>query len=332
MESYATTYQPKNQDGKHTPNKPSFFIVGNSKSGTTALYAFLSPHPGIFMSRPKEPNYFAKDFCQGVTVGAFREKTEQKYLAYFAGTEPHKICGEASACYLYSKVAAEEIFKFNPSAKIIILLREPVSFLHSYHMQLLKNPTEDGENVKDFEAALNLEEDRKAGRNIPEGCLVPPLLFYSERIKYAEQVERYLRLFGRENVKVFIYEDFKKNNASIYKEVLDFLGLQPEVMPDFQSYNRGAMLRSKTLQNWFGKLTHGKGWMGPIKNLITSLLPKSLRRTLTRMMYRRVIFRPKPELDPALTLRLKRAFKPEVEKLSRLLDRDLSALWGYRDI
>ncbi|NJR45511.1 MAG: sulfotransferase [Hyellaceae cyanobacterium CSU_1_1] len=45
-------------------NKPSFFIVGNPKSGTTALYNFLKEHPSIFMPKCKEPHYFAKDLCR----------------------------------------------------------------------------------------------------------------------------------------------------------------------------------------------------------------------------------------------------------------------------
>jgi len=104
-------------------------MVGNSKSGTSAIYFALQQHPDIFMCTPKEPNHFATDLCAGVTEGTFVQMSEVEYLALFHDDAGSAVSGDASACYLYSKDAAKKIYGFNPEAKILIILREPVAFL-----------------------------------------------------------------------------------------------------------------------------------------------------------------------------------------------------------
>lgn len=310
-------------------NRPTFFLVGHSKSGTSAMHAFLDAHPDLFMCAPKEPNYFARDFCRGVTRGAYAERTEAEYLALFRDASPFQRCGEASACYLYSRVAADEIYAFEPEARILIMLREPVAFLHAFHLQRLRNPPTEGENVKDFEQALRLEEARKAGRHIPPGCLTPQHLYYSERIKYREQVERYTRRFGLERVKVIIYDDFKDDNEAVYRDVLTFLEVEPTFTPAFGIHNRGVRVRSKPMQELVHTVSHGRGpWRG-VHALVKAAVPGAVRRTLLRTVYRKLVFAPKPDLDPDLVRRLKAIYRPEVERISAFLDIDLVSRWGY---
>lgn len=311
---------------------PSLFIVGHSKSGTTALAKFLGEHPGVFMSSPKEPNYFARDFTRDVTEGPFAERSEGAYLGLFAGARPDQVAGEASACYLYSKVAAQEIAAFEPEAKIVIMLREPVSFLHSYHLQKLKNPLPGAEDIRDFEQALAAEEDRKQGRRLPPHCRVPQLLFYSERVKYAEQVARYLEVFPRENVLVIIYDDFKRDNRAVYDEVLAFLGLDPSFEPEFRDYNKGALVRHKGLQTFMGQLTHGQGAGALLHHPVKWLVPAAARRKMARLAYQRVVFKEKPILSGDLVARLRDRYRPEVVQVSELLGRDLVREWGYGSV
>lgn len=310
-------------------NRPSLFIVGHSKSGTTALARFLGAHPSVFMSTPKEPNFFARDFTAGVTEGSFTERSEASYLALFEEARPDQVAGEASASYLYSRVAAEEIARFNPDAKIIIMLREPVSFLQSYHLQKLKNPPADAEDIWDFEQALAAEEDRKHGRRLPPRCQVPQLLYYSERVRYAEQVARYLAHFPRENVLVIVYDDFERDNRRVFREVLSFVGVDPSFEPEFRTYNRGALVRDKRLQSLVGEVAHGRGAFALIHRPVTWLLPAGVRKRLVRSVYERVVFREKPALSPELVARLKARFRPEVVRISELLGRDLIQLWRY---
>lgn len=311
--------------------KVDFFIAGNSKSGTTALYHFLRYHSRICMSIPKEPNYFATDLCHDAQTGAFSRKTDEEYMRYFRDPDLTKLWGDASACYTYSKVAACEIYSHNPDSKIIIMIRDPVDFLFSYHLQMLKNSVTEGEVEKDFATALHLESDRKAGKHVPKGCLVPELLYYSERIKYTEQIERFFHYFPRSQVRIYLYDDFKLDNAHVYGDVLNFLGLRFERAPQFAHYNASEKLRSKTLQVWLYGLTHGEGRFAHLHSLIKYLTPRRVRRRLVWNVYRRLVFRPKPTIDPSLRRLLQARFRGEVDELSLLLDEDLVARWKYDD-
>ena len=310
--------------------KPSFFIAGNSKAGTTAIQRFLRAHPDVFMCRPKEPNYFAKDFCRDPDPrGSFHPRTERQYLDLFREARPDQLCGEASACYLYSTVAARELHAFAPQAKLLFLLREPVDFLYSYYLQLLKNPVTEGERIRDFSKALALEPERKHGRKIPRGCLLPEMLYYSERVKYAQHLQRFFDYFDRAQIKIIIYDDFKQDNEGVYRDVLAFLGLDATFTPDFRVHNRGALLRNRPLRHLMHKMAFGEGWAQPLKPVLKRLIPLAQRRALMRMIYERLLFKPKPRLDPALVRALKPQFHADVAALSDLLGRDLLTLWGY---
>ena len=157
--------------------KPNFFIIGAPKCGTTALSEYLREHPNIYMCTPKEPHYFDYDFEQ------YREvETLDEYLGLFeAATTEHIAIGEASACYLYSSVALEDIYQFAPQAKIIVMLRNPVDLAYSYHSQLLYASDE---NVPDFEQAWRLQDIRREGKKIPPRCRDSALLQYAAAQQY----------------------------------------------------------------------------------------------------------------------------------------------------
>jgi len=311
--------------------RTDFFIAGNSKSGTSALYFFLSQHPELCMSSPKEPNFFATDFCHGQETGAFTKKSLPEYLSFFDDCSSSRLWGEASACYLYSADAAKNIYSFNPDAQIIVIFREPVSFLHSYHLQQLKNPISEGETEKDFEMALQLEPKRKKGKAIPTGCLIPELLYYSDRVKYAEHLSRFYDYFDPEQILVLIYEDFKRDNEATFNQILDFLNVDRSFRPTFKNHNKGQKLRSKTAQKTVHRLSHGNGaWKG-LHCFLKSALPASVRRFLLQAAFRNVVYKPKDEVDPELKRRLKTQFQSEVSKFSDLIGRDLVKKWGYEE-
>ena len=209
--------------------RPSFFLVGAPKCGTTALCKYLGQHPDICISTPKEVNYFDTDFKTKKSARSLSE-----YLEKFTDGDG-KLCGEGSTSYLYSKEAAQNIHQFNPDAKIIIMLRDPVTVMQSFHSQLLFNGS--SENVEDFAQAIALEPDRKQGRHIPKRCTVPEMLLYREVVSFSEQVKRYLDIFGERQVKIILFNDFKQHTATIYREVLEFIGADSTFETDFVRIN-----------------------------------------------------------------------------------------------
>jgi hypothetical protein len=311
---------------------PDFFIVGHAKSGTTALYEMLRPHPQIYMSPAKEPWFFATDMrprFQPRRVGR-GPQTLEEYLALFAGATPQQLAGEASSSYLWSQTAAGRIVEVQPEAKIIAILREPASFLRSLHLQLLQSHVE---VKKDFRDAISLERDRREGRHIPRGSHRPQLLQYAELVRYVEQLRRYHALFAREQVLVLIYDDFRADNEATLRTVLRFLGVDEEYRLDTLDVNPSVLMRSQPLDDLVHAVSVGRGPLSAAaKATIKALAPRDARRRLLDFTRRRIVHGEPPAVDEGFMLELRRRFKSEVVALSEYLDRDLVSLWRYDEL
>jgi Sulfotransferase domain len=312
------------------PRLPDFFIVGQSKSGTTALYEILGEHPQIYMSKVKEPVFMASDHHDGLwaTVRT-RPRTLEGYLALFADAGPRQQAGEASSVYLWSQTAAANIAALQPAARIIAILREPASFLRSLHLQMLQNHIE---TEKDFGKAISLEPARLAGKQIPRDCPWPAALLYSERVRYVEQLRRYHAVFPPENVLVLIYDDFRADNEGTVRQVLKFLGMDDQVPVQAREANPTVRLRSKQLDDLIHRASVGRGpVMRGVKVGIKAVTSRRLRHGALGMRSSVLYGEPRPP-DERLMLELRSRFKGEVEALSDYLKRDLVGLWGYGSV
>ena len=290
-----------------TSNKPDFFIVGAPKCGTTALYTYFRQHPEIFMSPKKEPQFFASD-----VLGDRRHTcTWADYLSCFAGARGEKRIGEASVAYLGSRCAPQQIKTFNPAAKIIIMLRNPVDMMHSLHSQRLVINTE----YRSFEAALGAEQTQ--GLVLAWGVG----LSYREAARYVKKVQRYFDIFGRENVHVIVYDDFAKDTNAVYGEALRFLGVRSDFRPPtFPVVNANKRVRSHQLYKFLTRPPK------VVRGLSRSMVPGPLRSFLMSALRRlNTAYGERPPMSLELRSRLQTEFKVEVEQLSNLLGRDLSA-------
>lgn len=303
--------------------KPDFFIVGAPKCGTTSIYDYLSQHPEIFMAK-KELHFFASDL---ITPWLKLADPQDTYLSYFTAAKNEKRLGDASVWHLYSEKAAYSIKKFCPTASIIILLRNPVDMLYSYHSFFYRLGKED---IANFEVALEVEDERKQGLRLPKwlynnniGEFFPVEgLFYREVVKYSSQVKRYLECFGRENVHVIIFDDLKKNTAEVYKQTLIFLEVTDNFEPEIKVKNPGLRrrVRSETLRK-------------VVRNPVSLWLVKTLNPQLNEGFFSKLLalwgrlnnrYEPLPPIDHELRMQLQKEFLPEIEQLSQLLDRDLT--------
>jgi Sulfotransferase domain len=295
--------------------KPNFFIVGAPKCGTTALYEYLRTHPNIYMSPVKEPHFFAKD------LGTYpRIKTLQEYEALFAGSTPqHLRVGEASVYYLRSTVAAQNIREFNPQAKIIAMFRNPVEMVHSLHSQLLYVAEE---NVSDFEAAWRLQERRARGLDIPPRSRGAFLLQYGEFARFGTQAERLLSSFPPKQVKLILYDDFTASPKRVYDEVIEFLELPDDNRTEFPRINENKRARLDWLGSFYRKPPPPlRGAFRALKRLVGEGALSALARKILELNTTR---ERRPALRPAFRAELAAAFQEEVDRLARLVDRDLS--------
>lgn len=296
-------------------NKPSFFIVGAPKAGTTALCKYLNRHPQLFIPPEKELRYFSQNPPR-ISL--------DKYLEFFQEGEG-KICGEGTPSYLSHEFTPQAIYDFNPDAKIIIMLREPVALLHSFHAQLLWNGNT--EDVEDFPTALALESERRQGRHIPQKCTNPQVLYYRDFVNFTEQIKRYWERFGKDNVKIILFDDFIRDSEKNYQETLEFLGVEPTFKTEFNVINDRKKVRSRFLQDLYKRPPRKLLEKG--KYLIP--LPQHQRRALLEKIkewlktFNRTKLSPKNKSLPLdIHRELQKEFIPEIENLSQLIERDLS--------
>ena len=304
-----------------TTKKPDFFIVGAPKCGTTSLSRYLGQHPEIFIPKLKEPNYFGRDL---VTRPKKARMELEDYLNLFENTNK-KICGEASTWYLYSQTAAQEIHNFNPNAKIIIMLRNPVDFLHSYHSQCLRTLEED---IQDFKLALEAESERLTGEKTPKNCIRPTALLYSQVVDFAPQVKRYFDVFGRDRVKVILLEDIKKDVTKVYQESLDFLNVHTKFTPEFKLYNPNAKVRNIYLYSlykeflwWLSNLGRSLKPIVPFYSFLKKITINLIRNKALEKLFLERSSREPIEIELRRNIYLK--FIPQINKLSILIERDL---------
>jgi Sulfotransferase family len=311
---------------------PDFFIVGHPKCGTTALYETLRRHPQIFMPRVKEPRLFASDLHRKSQVRSSHHgvNTFEEYLSLFRSAGPEQRVGEASALYLRSRVAAGNIAQVQPAARIIAILREPASFLQSFHLQCVQSRVE---TQRDFRKAIALEEVRREGKNIPRIAPQPEALLYSDHVRYVEQLNRYHAVFPPEQILVLVYDDFRRDNEATVRSVLQFLEVNDTSPIEVVEANPTVRVRFHHVHALIHALSLGgdSRW-GAVRRSVRALTPDRLRSKALDEARRRVIYATPAPPDESLMLELRRRFKGEVVALSEYLERDLVSLWGYDSI
>lgn len=234
-------------------------------------------------------------------------RDEEQYTQLFAGAAG-KTIGETSAFYLCLPGTAERIAGAVPDAKILIILREPAARAYSAYMHLVR----EGRETLRFEEGLSREGERKE-----KGY--EPMWWYKELSLYSSQVKRYLEAFGRERVKVLLYEEFYAHPEQALREVFAFLGVKEDAVIDTSlSYNAGGVLKSRRL---YTLLTNFIREPNALERSIKTLLPVRLRDALATKAVGSLV-RPVP-MDPQIRALLKPYFVEDEAKLEDLLQRDL---------
>ncbi len=294
---------------------PNFFIVGAPKCGTTSMYSYLSGHPEVYFPEIKEPHHFASDIYSPMYV-----RDRRDYLDLYSGWGGEPVVGDASVWYLYSRRAAAEIHDFCPEARILVMLRNPVEMVHSYHSQRLAWGNEE---IRDFAAALDAEGERRRGNLLPRRNPYPVEgLYYSEIARYAEQLERYLTRFGRERVHVILFDDFRSSTADVFRRVLLFLEVDPDYTPRFAVQNPNRVRRSMWLHNM---LYHAPAGLVSGAKMV---VPPPLRRPLWSFLARaNTSYRQRPPIEASQKQRLQRYYRDDILRLGAILERDLETLW-----
>jgi len=207
--------------------RPSFLLIGAQKAGTSSLHDYLAEHPAVLCGVPKEIRYFNRFYVYG--EGWYRAHFPLVARAAVARrrTGARPAVGEGSASYLFHPLVPERVHTYDPTMKLIPVVRDPVDRAYSHYQMEVRW----GRETLSFEDALAREE-RELGAEL-ERLRANPLdtspswlnCSYVARGRYAEQLERWLELFPREQLLVLTSDELLADPAEIMLRVADFLEL-----------------------------------------------------------------------------------------------------------
>ena len=226
----------------------------------------------------------------------------EDYHAVFEGGDENGLYGEGSVSYLYYPEVARNIYSYNPKAKIIAMVRNPVDRAFSHYLMdkrlgyveksfedIFKNP---GDNVNHYQQYFSLG-------------------------LYAEQLQRYVDVFGLERVKVYSDQELRHHSEDVLNDVCGFLGIK-ENMPMLTGR---AHNEYKAPNNWLiAKLYK----MYSMRALMRRLLPPRLQSLLKNLLFSKS---GKPQLEPAFRRELQEFYRNDVERLSLMLGKDYPLEW-----
>ena len=283
--------------------KVDFFIVGAPKAGTTSLYHYLNEHPKVEMSSQKEPNYFSDKHLQeqGIYYEKNRINTLEKYHSLFIQKE-NKLFGEASVSYLFYEDVPKKIKKYNPNAKIIIMLRNPADrafshYLMDYRLGLISDS---------FEVIINRTSKAKHAH-----------IFYQQYIKvskYYHQLSRYFNVFDNESILIIDYDDFKNDISNTLTNIYGFLNISNKFPVNInEKHNTFSMPRHNFIRRIYSFFV--------LRNTLNYLIPKTLKKGIRKILF---MNDRKPELSTVSRKKLNELFEKDIENLELLLNKDLT--------
>lgn len=192
-------------------------VAGVQKSGTTALAKFLTEHPRLGLSKKKEIHFFDRNdlYLNG------NEDAIHSYHEEFDGCVGDIWC-DATPAYCYFPEAVERIYRYNPEAKLIMALRNPVERAYSHYVMM----REFGLEKLPFSAAVKLESER-IGPRPWEDLDGPARNFnYVDRGRYARMLEDLWNRFPREQTLILLQDDLLDQHEATLSKVWDFLGVE----------------------------------------------------------------------------------------------------------
>jgi hypothetical protein len=299
---------------KILPSK-AFFLVGAPRCGTTSLAVALAQHPQVCFSEPKEPHFFTR-----VSEDFDLARMQMEYIGTFfrADQLSRDWLGEGSPSYLYAPQAIRIIDRMFPGARFLVMVRNPLEMVPSWHARLLFTLDED---VADFEAAWRLQSLRAKGQSIPSRCRDPRLLQYAEIGRVGARLADLIDLVGRNRVKTIVLDDLAVAPLAVYREVLDFLELEHDDRVEVVRMNGTKSFRSHVIQRLLMRPPKVAQRLvprtvGPSQPGIAGRLLKRLRKAnIVRTHWRPISASMRQELVDCI--------RDDVDLLGRLLNRDL---------
>jgi hypothetical protein len=279
---------------------PNFVIAGVMKSGTTALARYLEPHPEIFMSATLEIGFFHTDVAYARGVAWYRQ--------FFAAATDEPAVGEATPFYLYSPEFADRLADTLPDARVVAILRDPVTRAYSHYLHWRDRTVREKRTFADAVAA-ELSTDLETYRVDDDSA---PYFGYLARGHYLSQLKRVAGRIGRDRLLVVITEELESDPVGTYRTICRFLGIDDGFVPNLlgERINPYRAIHPR----WLFDLI--------LRYRLASRLPAPVARRLLKPLTRVGGAEP---IEPIVKERLAEHFAPFNAALATWLGRDLDA-------
>lgn len=282
-------------DPKQPNRKANFFLVGAPKAGTTSVDRLLRGHPDVFLSPIKEPCHFCPDVNTQL-ASAYKDRDRVDISAYLASPSrdvvhfcevsspddysrlfdcagDRRIVGECSTYYLSSKIAPGKIHAYNPDAKILVLVRNPIDRIHSHYAMDRSLGFVSGPLLSHVEEELALGDDANWGN-----CR-----FYVGASRYSRQIEEFGRYFARENICVVSFEKLIADPDTELRRLFRFLDIaEPQGHLVLPIENKSRAARFPRLHGGLRKSGLKPVISGWLKNSMTLRLSQAARSVYYR--------------------------------------------------
>lgn len=287
---------------------PNFLVIGAAKAGTTALYHCLKQHPQIYMSPMKEPRFFA---LEGETLHPRDPIHRQSitnladYLNLFQAVSSETAIGEASPLYLSHPQASANIQHHLPTAKLIAILRNPIERAYSHFTHMRQTGVEP---LSDFTKALQ-EAEYEIDGFIRRRPYIQVGFYYAQLLRYFEN-------FDPQQIKIYLYEDWKHHPGNFLGSLFEFLDVDPGFVPSQSNhYNTYGIPRNQLIH----QLTTNHN---PLRSIARALIPRENRHSLMRIIQRKNSIR--MAMPTEARGYLSQIYTADILKLQELIQRDLS--------
>jgi hypothetical protein len=238
-------------------------------------------------------------------------------LKLFSKTDSKKAIGEASPLYLFHPKSPAIIKKHIPDVKLVVILRNPIDRAYSSYLHMVRV----GNESREFHEALSQEPIESNNFWCARGD------YYIRSGFYASQLKRYMNLFDKDQIKIYLYDDFISDPQSIMCDLYRFLGVDDTFRQDLSvRKNVSGIPKNRFIynlsRNAFRKICSSTLFLG----LIKTLLPQKTRNYIKTAIFIRSLKQPKiRKSDRDLLLNI---YKNDILDLQNLIDRDLSAWIG----
>ena len=272
----------------------------------------MKEHPEICISKNIKETFFftGKDFKdvnkESCNYGRYAVTSLERYKLLFNHCANKKVRGEVCVAYLFFyKESIQNIKKIlSDKVKIIIVLRNPIDRAFSNYLHHVR----DGCEKETFEKALSLEKERKRKKWWWGYYLIEAGMYY-------DQVKAYLENFSE--VKIYLYDDLKKDPLSLVQDIYRFLEVNDSFTPKSLGikYNVSGIPKNRFFYEIIFK-------SNPIKSVITPFIPRNLREKIIAIASQKLL--KKPQMKPETREYLKELYQEDVLKLQGLIKRDLT--------